>query len=49
MMASVAPAAKKQKRECNFYNKCIKVFKGIGKSSNGINQTNNEKVDLQSK
>ena len=48
-MASVAPAAKKQKRECHFYNKWIKEFKGIGKSSKGINQTNNEKVDLQSK
>ena len=48
-MASVAPAAKKQKRECHFYNKWIKAFKGIGKSSKGINQTNNEKVDLQSK
>ena len=46
-MASVAPAAKKQKRECHFYNKCIKEFKGIGMSSKGINQTNNEKVDLQ--
>ena len=47
-MASVAPAAKKQKRECHFYNKWIKeFFKGIGKSSKGINQTNNEKVDLQ--
>ena len=43
-MASVAPAAKKQKRECNFYNKCIKEFKGIGKSSKGINQTNKKKL-----
>ena len=48
-MASVTPAAKKQKRECHFYNKCIKESKGIGKSPKGINQTNNEKVDLQSK
>ena len=48
-MASVPPAAKKQKRECHFYNKWIKEFKGIGKSSKGINQTNNENVDLQSK
>ena len=39
-MASVAPAAKKQKRECLFfYNKWIKEFKGIGKSSKGINKT----------
>ena len=43
-MAGVAPAAKKQKRECHFYNKWIKEFKGIGKSSKGINQSNNEKV-----
>ena len=48
-MASVTLAAKKQKRECHFYNKWIKEFKGIGKSSKGINQINNEKVDLQSK
>ena len=48
-MASVAPAAKKQKRECHFYNKWIKEFKGIGKSSKGINEINIEKVDLQSK
>ena len=41
-MASVAPAAKKQKRECLFFNnKWIKEFKGIpiGKSSKGINKT----------
>ena len=37
-MASVAPAAKKQKREW------IKEFKGIGKSSKGINQINIEKL-----
>ena len=38
-MASVAPAAKKQKRECHFDNKCNK---GIGKNSKGISKTNNE-------
>ena len=41
-MASVAPAAKKQKRECHFDNKWIKEFKGIGKGLQGKNITYNE-------
>ena len=48
-MASVAPAAKKEKRECHFYNKLVKQFKGIGKSSKGIKKSNYETIDLQSK
>ena len=44
-MACVTPASKKQKRECDFDNKWINEFKGIGKSSKGTNKTNNE-IDI---